>query len=81
MDNLEIPRRLFDGVTPEDMTHLPEVSSYNHNYYSLNGKLLFAKSDDDNFTQWYWIKGQSVMAVGGSYTSDDNRIVVDYAYT
>jgi hypothetical protein len=73
-------KRLFEGLTPDDMTHLPSVSHYNRNYYAINGKLLFAESDDDNFTQWYWIRGNLIDPLGGSYCSDGDRIIVDRAY-
>lgn len=78
---LEIAASLFEGLNPDDMQHLPEISNYNHNYYNINGRLLYALSDDDNFTQWYWIRGDRVDAIGGSYCTDDDRIIVDLAYT
>ena len=78
---LELHKRLFDGVCEDDMTHLRDVSTYNHNFYSINGRLLFGKSDDDNFTSWYWIKGETVSPIGGSFCSDGDRIIVDGAYT
>lgn len=82
MTELELHKSLFDGICEDDMTHLPEVSGYNHNFYvSPRGHLLFGKSDDDNFTQWYWVKGDTVRPIGGSYCSDGDRIIVDYAYT
>jgi len=81
MKILEIADNLFAGLTPEHMQHLPEISSYNHNYYVISGRLLYAESDDDNFTQWYWVRGSRVNAFGGSYCTDDDRIVVDQAYT
>jgi len=77
---LDIPRKLFEGVSVEDMVHVPEISSYNHNYYMVENRLLFGKSDDDNFTQWYWIKGSSVQPIGGSYCSEGDIIIVDRAY-
>lgn len=81
MTELELHKSLFDGVKEDDMTRLPEVSTYNHNYYSLNGRLLYGECDDDNFTSWHWVKGNSVRPIGGSYCSDDDRIIVDEAYT
>lgn len=74
-------RELFEGMTPDDMTHMDSISRYNSNYYSVNGHLLYADSDDDNFTQWYWVVNRQFHAVGGSYCSDDDRIIVDGAYT
>ncbi len=78
---IELHKRLFEGVSESDMTHLPDISTYNHNYFSINGYLLFGKSDDENFTQWYWVKGDTVRPIGGSYCSDNDKIIVDYAYT
>jgi hypothetical protein len=78
---IEVHKRLFEGVRESEMTHLPDISTYNHNYYIINSRLLYGVSDDDNFTQWYWVRGDTVRTVGGSYCSDDNRIIVDYAYT
>lgn len=80
--NLKVAKALFDGVYEEELEHLKDVSTYNHNYYSFNGKLLLGVSDDDNFTQWYWVLGvQGVLPIGGSYCSDNDQIIVDEAYT
>jgi hypothetical protein len=81
MTELGLHESLFGQVCVDDMTHLPDISTYNHNYYSINGLLLFGKSDDDNFTQWYWVKGETVRPVGGSYCSDGDKIIVDETYT
>lgn len=81
MTVLEKARELFDGIYESDMNHLKEISSYNHNYYNFNGYLLFGLSDDDNFTQWYWIRGTSIDPIAGSYTSDNDQLIVDFAYT
>lgn len=81
MTEIELHKRLFEGACEDDMMHLPEISIYNHNYYSFNGRLLFGESDDDNFTAWYWVKGKMVRPIGGSYYSDGNKIIVDQAYT
>ena len=78
---IELHKRLFEGVSPEDMTYVPEISTYNHSYYIINGCLLFGESDDDNYTAWYWIKGDSVRPVGGSHCTDNDKIIVDEAYT
>ena len=80
-DILKIANDNFDGVKESDMSHIPEVSTYNHNYYSLNGNLLLGVSDDDNFTQWYWVLNEKFIAIGGSYCSDGNRIIVNAAFT
>lgn len=78
---IDTAKELFEGVSCDDMTHIPDVSIYNHNYYSINGNLLYGVSDDDNFTQWYWVRGCVSTAIGGSYCTDGDKIIVDYAYT
>lgn len=80
MKLLDKAKELFHGVKEEDMTRLLEVSLYNSNYYAINGNLLYGESDDDNFTQWYWVLGDKSIAIGGSFTSLDDEIIVDYAY-
>jgi len=46
-----------------DMTQfkrISEVSYYDHNFYvGFNNDLLYGKSDDDNMTEWYLIKGDN----------------------
>ena len=81
MSILDKAKPLFEGLTPDCMTHLDCVSRYNYNYYSINGNLLLGVSDDDNFTQWYWAINQQFIAIGGSYCSDDDKIIVHSAYT
>lgn len=76
MTEVDQYKRLFEGLSESDMTHIPSISSYNRNYYSINGKLLFGKSDDDNFTAWYWVQGDRVQPIGGSYCSDGDKIIV-----
>ena len=79
--DLGLAKELFEGCTPEDMTHLDGVSSYNSNYYQINGYLLYGKSDDDNFTEWYWIIGGVGVAIGGSYCTDNDSIIVGQCFT
>ena len=44
----------YFGKTPEDFEHLEALSYYNHNYYKgFDGDILYAESDDDNYTAWY----------------------------
>lgn len=80
-NNLEKARLLFNDICPDDMSHLPEISQYNCNYYTINNCLLYGESDDDNFTAWYWVLGDRVRPIGGSYTSDGDKIIIDEAYT
>jgi hypothetical protein len=50
----------YDNVNVNNFTHIPVVSSYNHNYYEgIDGDLLYGESDDDMTTEWFVIKGGS----------------------
>ena len=44
----------FNGKKIEDVAkHLKDLSSYNHNYYEDDeGNLIYAWSDDDNYTDY-----------------------------
>lgn len=76
-----LAEQIFNGLSEERLTHLAIISSYNHNYYIHKNYLLYAVSDDDNFTQWYWVVNTKFLAFGGSYTSEGDVIIVDRAYT
>ena len=78
---IEVAKELFDGVSEDQMSHLKDISSYNYNFYQYKGKLLLGISDDDNFTQWYWARGNQFHPIAGSYCSDGDFLIVDYAYT
>lgn len=44
----------YNGTSSDDLIHIKEISSYNHNYYQGDdGYLLYGESDDDNYTAWY----------------------------
>lgn len=64
-----------EGFSFTYVHHMPEVSSYNHNFYTNNKDLLFAKSDDDNTTEWYLVTGKDYGYLGYSYTYEsDNHL-------
>ena len=44
----------FQGKRIEDVAkHLKDISSYNHNYYEdCEGNIIYAWSDDDNYTDY-----------------------------
>ena len=44
----------FNGKKIEDVAkHLKDISSYNHNYYEDDeGNIIYAWSDDDNYTDY-----------------------------
>lgn len=49
--------KYLEGTDMSGFEIIPGISSYNRNYYANAMDLLFAKSDDDNTTEWYLIKG------------------------
>ncbi len=56
----EIHKTYTEGMNMLLFKHIKKISYYNHNYYiGLKGDLLFAKSDDDNTTEWYLIRGNN----------------------
>lgn len=72
----------YEGVTPKELELIPEISSYNHNYYKgLNGDILYANSDDDNYTDWYLVEDDEVKnkrQFGYSLTSEGDRIHINW---
>ena len=69
--------KVYDGMDVGTLKHIPEISFYNNNYYiglKRNGNdvpdLLFAKSDDDNLTEWYIINGTRVTHIGYEFTDE-----------
>lgn len=72
MIELEKYPELFDT---NQLTHIPEISVYNSNYYiGLFGDLLFGKSDDDNRTEWYLVRNEWFYYLGESYFSEGDRL-------
>ena len=67
----------FEGVEVAKLTHIKEISSYCRNYYHTEKKqLLFGKSDDDNFTEWFLINPCiKNICIGGSYISDEPEVI------
>ena len=69
--------KVYDGMDVGTLKHIPEISFYNNNYYiglKRNGNdvpdLLFAKSDDDNLTEWYIINGTRVTHIVYEFTDE-----------
>ena len=59
-----------ENLNMDDFKLIPEISSYNNNYYiGLNGDLLFGKSDDDDETEWYIVEYDKFILLGYSYCS------------
>lgn len=79
---------IYDGIYTSTFKHIPEISFYNNNYYiglrregDVNNDLLFAKSDDDNFTDWYIINGNSVRYIGYEFSDEGVLILSDKEFT
>ena len=71
----------YIGKTAADFVHLEDISYYCHNYYKgYDGDILYAESDDDNYTAWYFcdkddIKNEAKhLQFGESFTSSGDII-------
>jgi hypothetical protein len=64
-----------NGMEMDALKCIRDVSGYNCNYYvGLDGDLLFAKSDDDNTTDWYLLSGVINYFIGSSFTSEGDLL-------
>ena len=72
----------YAGKSPKDFEHILEMSSYNHNYYKgFDGDILYANSDDDNYTDWYLVMDDEVKSkreFGYSFTSEGDKIHINW---
>jgi len=70
-----------EGLDMNQFNRVDEISHYNHNYYiGLSPfDLLFEKSDDDDTSEWYLIKGKDTIFLGESYCSDGDKLRVRFA--
>ena len=58
------------GLQMMQFQRLDLISVYNSNYYvGFDNDLLYAKSDDDNTTEWWLVKNLEFIYLGESYTS------------
>ena len=65
--------KYIEGLPMDQFTPLEEISWYNFNYFvGLDRDLLFAKSDDDNVTEWWLINGHESIYLGESYCSEND---------
>ena len=69
----------LDGMDMDQFKHIPEISCYNHNYHiGIKRKfchdLLFAKSDDDQTTEWSVLENGSFVLIGYSHINDEKLI-------
>ena len=79
---------VYDRIDTTTFKHIPEISFYNNNYFiglkrggHVIHDLLFAHSDDDNFTQWYIVEGDSVTYIGYEYTDEGVLNLSDVIFT
>lgn len=72
----------YAGKTPKDFEYIPEMSSYNHNYYKgYYGDILYANSDDDNCTDWYLVMDDEIKSkreFGYSFASEGDKIHINW---
>lgn len=62
-----------EGLQMEQFKIINEISYYNYNYHvGFDKDLLFAKSDDDNTTEWWLILNGDCHYLGESYCSDND---------
>lgn len=67
----------YDGMDMSTLTHIPEISCYNHNYYiGLKRKghaahdLIFAEGNDDNIIEYYVVNGSSRTYIGYEFSDE-----------
>lgn len=77
-------RAIFDkymSYPVDSLIHLPEISSYNWNYYrTKEDQLLCGVSDDVDQTTWYLVKGEGALLLGCSFPETVERIYTDKCY-
>jgi len=67
-----------NGLQMMQFQRLGLISVYNSNYYvGFDNDLLYAKSDDDNTTEWWLVYNREFIYLGESYTSQ-NEILTRY---
>lgn len=65
----------------DSLIHIPEISSYNWNYYrTKEGQLLFGDSDDMDQTIWFLVRGNTVLLLGCSFVESVERIYTNKCY-
>lgn len=69
----------FNGVCGAELIRIPNINYYCHNYYQTDDDyLLYAHSDDGNYTSWYLCDKDynELVCFGESFTSDGDIIEV-----
>jgi hypothetical protein len=68
--------RYQDGMDMTELKLIVVISHYNFNYYiGLDNDLLFAKSNDDNETDWYLLLGTHSHFMGTSFCDQGDILV------
>lgn len=69
----------YENKKASDFEYVKEKSRYNHNYYlGLKNHLLYAKSDDEEITEWYIsLNGKEFQYFGFSVLSEGDKIHLD----
>jgi hypothetical protein len=65
------------GLNMSQFERVESISFYNHNYYKgiKKGDILHGDSDDDDTTQWYLIRNQSMIYLGESSYHWNDRLI------
>ena len=68
--------RYTEGLNMRQFIRIPELSSYNRNYYKgLGNDIIYGRSNDNDLTEWYLVIGDEKFYLGESYTSErDNKL-------
>lgn len=68
--------REYEGEDLEKIgKNLPDISTYNYNFYRLpNGAVILMVSDDDNCSDVYVVKGSNKFLVGLQYDNGEFMI-------
>jgi hypothetical protein len=68
-------KKYKNGLDMGEFDHIGIISQYNRNYHvGIDRDLLFAKSDDDNTTEWYLVSGKQFLYLGESYCDEGDLL-------
>jgi hypothetical protein len=63
--------RMTTTLDPKDYTHIPEISSYNHNYYrhiQTGHTILEVCHEDENYFDYDLVEEDNITPLGSSYS-------------
>lgn len=82
LSNYLKPYKEYAGKTVKDLIHIPEISSYNMNYYiglkrkgSVSNDLIFVETDEQFNTDYYYILERGSFKFFG-YTEFEDGLVL-----